>query len=266
MSKITASTFRDTLLVVLRDLADAEGVVSSEAATDEVLSRHGMGRDELGQDANGRDLAPLLVNQAFNKLLKRNDLALSAGYGKWALTSDGVAAADAERNTMEAVENIETSEGGGISFTVPISDLHYHSDPHIRGLAEAATPCFGRWSRTSDVCGRCSLMNACVAKTMVELEALAAKLDDRDDKIARGLEVRDEADEEISDILDIIEDEGSSEGRDWSQYIVAHETLNVEPICPHCGNAGSSDLVQVRKNPYEVKPGIYHAACFEVIK
>lgn len=260
MPKITASTFRDTLLVVLRDLAGDEGVVSSSDATDEVLSRHGMGRDALGQDANERDLAPLLVNQAFNKLLKRNGLARSAGYGKWSLTQDGVSAADAEKENMDTTE---TDKGVGISFAVPTPDLLYHPDGYIRGLAEAATPCFGHWSRTSDVCGRCSLMGSCVTKTMAEMEALAAHLDDRDDRIARGLDVRDVEDEDISDVLDAID---PGEDRQWSDYTVFLDRTNVGAICPHCQEEVRENLVQVLpNNPWE-RPGLYHAACFEEIK
>lgn len=257
---ITASTFRVTLLVVLRELAGEGGVVTSKEATDEVLSRHGISRSDLGTDNTGRDLAPLLVNQCFNKLLKRKDLAHSAGYGKWALTPDGISAADSERNTMETSPD---TEGGGISFAVPTSDQHYHPDPYIRDLAAKATPCYGHWSRRSQVCGRCTLSNTCITETMQVMEDIAAKLDERDYRISRGMRVEEDEDKDILDAINS-EDEEPREDRDWSDYTIPHETIRAEVVCPHCSNSASENVVQVvQMNPYGVQPGIYHEACFE---
>jgi hypothetical protein len=93
----TASTFREPLL---RALGTKTGLVADTSVPMSdvlplVYAETGYTEEQFGSDPHGHPMVRLWVQQAYNKLLGKQDLTAKAGRGQWALNAAGVQVAAA---------------------------------------------------------------------------------------------------------------------------------------------------------------------------
>jgi hypothetical protein len=95
MSQPTASTFRDPLLRVLgtRTQLVAGTHVAMDDAIADVLTNTGYTEEQFGKDNHGYFKVRLWIQQAFNKILRKQNIAEKVQRGTWTLTDEGVKAA-----------------------------------------------------------------------------------------------------------------------------------------------------------------------------
>lgn len=146
-----SADFKDEILRQILVLSDEDGVATSSDVVDAVLAAHDMDKDSLGEDTQGRPKAPILISQAVNKILRKEGLVESKGYGQWSLTPQGIQA------LQEEEDNTDTPEEGvswSVSDTPPSSVV-------MTQIEDLGVSCFGYWSPRSDACKECLIVSEC---------------------------------------------------------------------------------------------------------
>jgi len=295
----TATTFREPLLRVLGELADLR--VGREVPMDDALAAvyeaTGYAEDQFGKDNHGYFRVRLWVQQAFNKLLRKQGLTVKVRRGTWALTEQGVATAalllgrdvpdddeplatEESEPGQEPVEDVseeprETPDpeapptpppaydgGEGVVWTLGDRTNTYNDDPYIRALAIAATECFGEWSARSDICADCPLSGACKGALMGRMAEVAEKLHLRDEIAALGDSVKgsggDDDLDDIADIIEAIEDEVGG-GKKAMPDGVKWMQVPAPGMCKVCRKRVETNT----KVPWIRTVGMFHPECFE---
>lgn len=177
----SSASFRDALVLAIAQLADfkANVLVSMDTCLETVRKATGIAEDAYGvQSSSGKPQVNVWIQVAWHDLKTQGLGAGNSPRGKWVLTTAGIAKARllaGETAAPEvASEEAPEPEAPVIHVLVaPSAHEHYHSDPYIRQLAIAATPCFGCYtSHPSANCGNCSLRAACSGFVSAELSKL----------------------------------------------------------------------------------------------
>jgi hypothetical protein len=299
-TRMTAKQLRDPLLKALGNLTGLKAgeVVSQADAINEVLSDLGVDPEAWGQDSHGRNVTALNIQQAFNRMLRKQGDGEAAGRGKWTLTDKGVKAArllvgdvagDEDDTDLDDLLDAMDDDGAGtqtgaaavndapnstgLSWSLGDQVNTYSDDAYIRGIAVESTPCFGHYSARSSVCANCPISGGCKAVVITNMASVSARLRKRDEEAAlRAAKPTpepatpaptpsDDADEDISSLLDLINDDDNwSEGDDSDDGIPSNAkpyTVQVPSKCRHC-----KGKLSIGDEAYQIpQQGVYHKDC-----
>lgn len=188
LQTLTASVFLVPLLKTLYTLT--KGKAEVKVLHDEVYTPCAglVGINDINQygadQATGRPIVQVKIQYAY-KTLKQKGLAPAqdGARGKWALTKAGVNKAKTLFSSPEVVSLSETMESvamDGVSLTIspyPTGMDTYHADPFIVEVAAKATPCFGHFTGSSQVCVSCPINRACRNKQSLEFSQIVRDLE-----------------------------------------------------------------------------------------
>jgi len=216
-TKPTPNTIKPHLLVALAKAAEfrADSPVSMRDVYDPIFARMGITEEQFGKIPNGNRLQThQWIGIAFRKL-KLDEMTTQPKRGIWAVTAKGLAEAkrlladegEATPATAELEELLATPTtadsllddvvAAAATETEPESAAEpepepeptnlvelrrpdaraYHTDPHIRSLAIAATMCFGFHSSRARACKTCPLAAECVQAVRAEFSRLGKKIE-----------------------------------------------------------------------------------------
>lgn len=185
MSRVSAKTFREPVLLTLLDLG--QGKAGSTVHHTEVYTpcaqKAGVTLDEHGDTSEGKPKVVRWIQEAVKGLRKKH-LVESPSKGHWALTVPGAQEARRLKGAQAAKLKPTPPEGGQATAPQKMApDVHpYHDDPYIRFLAAESTSCFGGFSDRSPMCPTCPLKKACMDAMAAELAYCAELLIRKKDK------------------------------------------------------------------------------------
>lgn len=278
--KYTAKAFQPDLLLVLGQLSDftAGRAVPMKDVIDAVLGRMGLAEDALGRKHNKLE-THRLIQLAFRSAKTRaSPIASSPAKGQWALNKRGVAHAR-QLAAAQGVQTVASSqETPSLQPPDPSPTGHvYESDPYLRQVAIAMTPCFGRlYDAENKTCDSCILAKYCqeelwnrCAQAMEQLDTVS---------LEEGLSASEGADGSAS-ALSFQSDEQVKGPDDQAEhpYLDPPQDIKLSPsqlarafriraettlACQRC-----SGYVHTGDWCYFVRPiGAFHKECFQALR
>ena len=292
MADPTAKTFVTPLLVAIGEATNR--IAGIEVSTDDVVgvvcdAMH-IREGEYGNDPAGRPKVRMWILQAFNKKLKPDGLADAPSKGKWTLTPKGQAVVEAiykgqQPLVEDEIEDEDTEEvpigapvasvtplfegGDGVSWAIPSVEDTYNEDPYIRGLAVAATACFGSWTEGDATCAKCPIAQTCMNRAMTFLPGIAASvmaklLKPPKATLPAAATIID--DPGIDEIISMIEegDAAKAPAKPPPPKYTSSKA-SAEVLCQHCNKPIrlNEQMYWVRAADNGADVGVYHPACYD---
>jgi len=213
---ITPSEFAPHLVAVLGRLTEftPDKSVPMESTYAPVCEAMGVDEDAMGVSSNGTTKGTHRQIGLAMRQLRDKGVTAYAKRGHWCLTIDGARearqgagltpvpeapeAAPPERvaaRTGAAEDVVAEEEEGAEVVRLPVArGRHpYSDDPYIRSLAVERVPCFGAYSRRSDVCKECPLVPDCQGAVSARKGEIAAQMDAQEAKAREDAERREQA-------------------------------------------------------------------------